>query len=406
MNTMGAYPQSMKLDLKTFKTKIGGHFTYAVFYQCTLGVFSGSVNGTDLGARWKVSVFQILLKADWREAKRATFHLGQGGEGREREDVGGVACMQAVGVPARKIEDLGDFEICYNVDPKQPILVLRQRICGNLFPYRTYLHSGDIPDKSSKRKRIEFQTESQVIQFINEVYLPEEPHNTNIYDIKLVYTAEIYDTVRKHAAIFENKAVLSFSRWCSSPRVSFLRVEEEQKITFDSLPIFTSVSGDNQESKKKEFEIVGYARKPPSNDKDEKRVKLLQKMVDNLQNRSLTTRVYASFSSSASTPFSERDTTNNKSMIAKLNNVKGDTQVDIATYLEESTPLQIQENFKRYQDNEWTAGEEINRSILPKLKSYTVDTAQVVTVIYKSLGTLRNYGRPATELYEQLSNTQ
>ncbi|KAL0087450.1 hypothetical protein J3Q64DRAFT_1737444 [Phycomyces blakesleeanus] len=78
--------------------------------------------------------------------------------------------------------------------------------------------------------------------------------------------------------------------------------------------------------KKKEFEIVGYARKSPSNDKDEKRVKLLQKMVDNLQNRSLTTRVYASFSSSASTPFSERDTTNNKSMIAKLNNVKGDTQ--------------------------------------------------------------------------------
>lgn len=28
----------------------------------------------------------------------------------------------------KKIEDLGDFEICYNIDPKQPILVSRQRI--------------------------------------------------------------------------------------------------------------------------------------------------------------------------------------------------------------------------------------------------------------------------------------
>ncbi|KAI7860844.1 hypothetical protein BDC45DRAFT_429748 [Circinella umbellata] len=31
----------------------------------------------------------------------------------------------------KKIEELGDFEICYNVDPKQPILVSRQRISSD-----------------------------------------------------------------------------------------------------------------------------------------------------------------------------------------------------------------------------------------------------------------------------------
>ncbi|RCH96882.1 hypothetical protein CU098_008060 [Rhizopus stolonifer] len=56
-------------------------------------------------------------------------------------------------------------------------------------------------------------------------------------------------------------------------------------------------------------------------------------MVDNLENRSLTTRIYVSFSSCASTPFSERDTTTSKSAIASLRNVNGDTQ-DMLQYLQ------------------------------------------------------------------------
>lgn len=79
--------------------------------------------------------------------------------------------------------------------------------------------------------------------------------------------------------------------------------------------------------KRKGFEIVGYARKSPSDDnKDENRLKLLQRMVESLQNRSLATRIYVSFSSSASTAFSERDTTASTSVIEKLSNVNGDTQ--------------------------------------------------------------------------------
>lgn len=49
-------------------------------------------------------------------------------------------------------------------------------------------------------------------------------------------------------------------------------------------------------------------------------------MVDNLQKRSLASKVFVSFSSCAPTPFSERDTTTDKSMLEKLSNVNGDTQ--------------------------------------------------------------------------------
>jgi hypothetical protein len=53
--------------------------------------------------------------------------------------------------------------------------------------------------------------------------------------------------------------------------------------------------------------------------------------------------------------------------------------VGILTYLEESTPLQIQDNFKRfkrefskYYDKEWTVDEEINKSLIPKYKRVSI----------------------------------
>lgn len=71
------------------------------------------------------------------------------------------------------------------------------------------------------------------------------------------------------------------------------------------------------------------------------------------------------------------------------------------------------ENFKRfkrdlskYHDEHLTVGEEINKSLLPKLKSFTVDTAQVVNSIYKGSEVLRTQGRAATDLFEQLSAIQ
>lgn len=63
--------------------------------------------------------------------------------------------------------------------------------------------------------------------FINEVYQAKEPHNPNIYDMKSVSTKDLYDMVERHITIFENKLVLSFARWRSNARLSFLRVQEE-----------------------------------------------------------------------------------------------------------------------------------------------------------------------------------
>lgn len=58
------------------------------------------------------------------------------------------------------------------------------------------------------------------------------------------------------------------------------------------------------------YEIVGYARKSPANDNIDNRTKLLQAMVNNLNDRSFARRIYVSTSSYSSTPFKERDLKN------------------------------------------------------------------------------------------------
>ncbi|KAG1449518.1 hypothetical protein G6F56_008617 [Rhizopus delemar] len=82
--------------------------------------------------------------------------------------------------------------------------------------------------------------------------------------------------------------------------------------------------------------------------------------------------------------------------------------VDITFFLEDILSQQVQDNFKRlkrnrkkYHDKQWVTGEEINKSLSPKLKSFNVDTAQVVNSIYKGSEILCTQGR-ATELFEQL----
>ncbi|KAG1135032.1 hypothetical protein G6F37_013104 [Rhizopus arrhizus] len=101
----------------------------------------------------------------------------------------------------------------------------------------------------------------------------------------------------------------------------------------------------------------------------------------------------------------------NEEKLAEQNNrEERPLPVEIITQLEENSKQQLQDNFRRFKknlskyiDEEWTVAEEINKSLLPKLKTYTVDTAQLVSSIYRGSEIMRTHGRAATEIFEQLS---
>ncbi|KAI8077623.1 hypothetical protein BDF21DRAFT_464071 [Thamnidium elegans] len=102
-------------------------------------------------------------------------------------------------------------EICYNVTPNQPVLVTHQRILGNQLTYRKYLDVVPVEEAGQKRKRLEFQTEAQVVQFVNNIYCIEDQGN-----------------IKKISSLFENKTLLSFARWCSTNKASFLKAKEDK----------------------------------------------------------------------------------------------------------------------------------------------------------------------------------
>ncbi|KAG1320087.1 hypothetical protein G6F62_011505 [Rhizopus arrhizus] len=232
----------------------------------------------------------------------------------------------------RNVDAVG-HEICYNVTPNQPVLVTHQRILGDPLTYRKYLDVVPVEEAGQKRKRLEFQTEAQVVQFVNNIYCIKDQGN-----------------IKEFSSLFENKTLLSFAPWCSTNKASFLKAKEDKNssnrkrelyvtkdVYHDSL--LTSICEylpNYQQTLKslqnEEIEIIGYARKSPSPEDQETRVRLLNFMTNNLRSRSLATRVYVSACSRSSTPLEERDLKNHE-IYDELSNIDGDTQ-EMLKYLQ------------------------------------------------------------------------
>ena len=81
--------------------------------------------------------------------------------------------------------------------------------------------------------------------------------------------------------------------------------------------------------------------------------------------------------------------------------------LEITSFLDKLTKQQHLDNFKcykrevsKYYNEEWTVTEDINKSFLPNLKAFTVDTTQVVNVHYKRLEISPKNQKSATGLIE------
>ncbi|CAO3693174.1 unnamed protein product [Rhizopus stolonifer] len=245
------------------------------------------------------------------------------------------------------------------VDERQPILVSKQRIRGDPITYRKYLESIDSSldqAQSNKRQRNELQTEAQVAQFINEVYRHDEPKNLEIYHKRSMST--VLPDTKKNCGIFI-LLILDFSsrsehlkHLLSGAKIDNYHFKWERNQTrwnsFKNLYTMEDAYYDDliesicnylpnyQELLRNlihnGYEIIGYARKSSTIDNIDTRTRLLQTMVDNLHERSFTSKVYVSTCSYSSTPFFERDLKNKDDIIDKLNQVTGNTQ-DMLIYL-------------------------------------------------------------------------
>lgn len=155
---------------------------------------------------------------------------------------------------------------------------------------------------------------------MNEVFCPEDPNNSKAYKVKSISTEEIFETIQLYTSLFDEQTAQAFAKWCSTHSASFLKAKPDRNsknrirklyvlddIYYESLleeicSCLPRYKASIQSLKK----VIGYVRKSPSDVDPETRLNLLQKMVDNLLDRSLVDKVYVSVSSLASSPLKER----------------------------------------------------------------------------------------------------
>lgn len=199
--------------------------------------------------------------------------------------------------------------------------------------------------------------DAQIVDLLNYLYRPTDEYYANsLYTLKKVSMKEIFGVVWKYTNKFDEKSLLSFTTWCNKHKLDFLSVEPEckalkgqnQKIRFRHLNVLDEKYHDNVASnienilpqhkaqirslKEDGLSIVGYCRKSDLA-KQDNLISLLQRMVDNHYQRSLVDKVFVSPCSNASSPFSERDLSDQFEVFNQLKNVHGNTK-DMLNYVE------------------------------------------------------------------------
>ncbi|KAG2222274.1 hypothetical protein INT45_006953 [Circinella minor] len=225
----------------------------------------------------------------------------------------------------RKIDAMPDVELCYINDiPTEPFLVAKNRIKFFPFRYQLYGRSSseepNLPSISISNQHI--HCESQLIDFVNSVFLITDPRN----EAKLAAFTQFATKNDAHYL----KAQITRKRMDSGRRI-------ERKIVYIMKADDRAQNIGNYQGrfemlikglKKDDFEVFGYTRKSPHNLSCESLKKNLQNMIDCLRHRSLVESVYVSPNSLAKSLISSRDMSNTDEKLTqmKLDHCAGSTQ--------------------------------------------------------------------------------
>lgn len=64
------------------------------------------------------------------------------------------------------------------------------------------------------------------------VYLSYDPNNQDMYECQGILQKQILSTMwKKYSTLFDDKSVLSFTRWCTHKKLDFLKVTPKRRLT-------------------------------------------------------------------------------------------------------------------------------------------------------------------------------
>ncbi|KAI8881428.1 hypothetical protein K501DRAFT_334769 [Backusella circina FSU 941] len=260
------------------------------------------------------------------------------------------------------LDDLKNVEICYGENPKRPMLMCTKTIDGNPFDFHYYKSNCALNEEREYEKkketeeteRVALNTIPQLLQFLNAVYLAENPQSS-MYELKVVSMKNILAKIWDNSVLFEDKSIKSFTKWCEGKNLSFFSVPSKrlhnlygERVSVRSLYVLkdqytNSIKKDiiyacteyqNYIIKLKEegYTVIGYCRKSRSTTETiDKKILSLQKQIGNLKTRSLVDKVYVSVNCDSKERITNRDV-NSSSSALELKGLDGNMQ-DLIKYL-------------------------------------------------------------------------
>ncbi|ORX47698.1 hypothetical protein DM01DRAFT_1322371 [Hesseltinella vesiculosa] len=251
------------------------------------------------------------------------------------------------------LDNLPEVDICYMTDPKEPLLIHKNRLCQDPFQFHEYPSSKE-SSSSDKVKSSEedfaLSNMAQLLQFLNMVYLAEDPSNEHMYEVKSVTMKQILVTVWEHSNLLNDKSINSFGRWCATKKLNFMNAPNKRKLNENhdrvhtrclyvlkpqyidnaahSITSYLPIYQDYIKSLEKQgYVMVGYVRKSPSKESPETRIRLLRSMCQKLKERSRVKTIFASVCCKANDVLIERDMDDNAiSSIVKELGIAGSMQ--------------------------------------------------------------------------------
>ncbi|KAI8095672.1 hypothetical protein BDF21DRAFT_329237, partial [Thamnidium elegans] len=131
------------------------------------------------------------------------------------------------------IDDLENVEICYYDDPKRPSLQCTKTIYSRPFEIHTYKSEKEIANEADKeqeiQKKYKLNNVSQLVQFLNLIYLPDDPNNNITYERQFLPIKDILSKVWECSDLFDDASSSSFNKWCNDKKLGLLSSEVKRR---------------------------------------------------------------------------------------------------------------------------------------------------------------------------------
>ncbi|ORX49843.1 hypothetical protein DM01DRAFT_1308683, partial [Hesseltinella vesiculosa] len=246
-----------------------------------------------------------------------------------------------------KLNEMVNIDICWQISPELPVLARTTMINSMPLTFKRYLDAK--PDEEHIEEKPSLKSDTQLLQFLNAVFLNDEPM-LSCYDLIEVSPTMIYRIIMPYSEKLEDMSPRAFTQWCTRAKVNFLNAPFSRKrkqggkqkrsrqlhvlkkeyrddLVINITSYIPRYQTEIKMFKDDGYEIIGYARKSLGIELN--REANLEAMVRNLKIRSLVDKCFVSFVSSASERLSARDTKKHNNIGSSTN---GNTQ-DMIGYI-------------------------------------------------------------------------